>query len=432
MLFRVLGPRATQSRSLQDRLIANYCTTLQKPKTEYYHGSHCTIDRFRRTPALLIRRTFPGYSASADQPTPVEKKRSVARGLLAIALIGSVIGAAGYLLTTNTPQIADLRSDAATLLNGLTRLSEKQPEPQIQTQHLSTSEHAASPIKESRLPSPIEPMTSSAEMPVIGSGYSRAERDVILTTSAAGRVTQVMVTEGTDIATGAVLLQLDNRLAREQVRRTGLTLDAKRLDRQLAELALSQQQVDTTRIRKLAGKGVVARQKAIDSDHLLAQRELDLARAEADIALAVADRDAARARLKDYVLKAPFKGRITELNTQPGQLVLSDLDKALLRLFDPDSIIVEVDVDDRNLRMLRAGLSAELVFDAWSDVKIPGHLVRISPLVSKERGTVRVTIALDAVPFDLRPNMAVRATINTTPDQVQPSSNRETSHEKNY
>ena len=114
------------------------------------------------------------HSASADQPTPVEKKRSVARGLLAIALIGSVIGAAGYLLTTNTPQIADLRSDAATLLNGLTRLSEKQPEPQIQTQHLSTSEHAASPIKESRLPSPIEPMTSSAEMPVIGSGYSRA------------------------------------------------------------------------------------------------------------------------------------------------------------------------------------------------------------------------------------------------------------------
>lgn len=364
------------------------------------------------------------HSASANQPTPV--KRSVARGLLAIALIGSVIGAASYLLTTNTPQIADLRSDATTLLNGLARLSEKQPEP------LSTSEHATSPIQESRLPSPIEPMTSSAEMPVIGSGYSRAERDIILTTSAAGRVTQVMVTEGTDIAAGAVLLQLDNRLVREQVRRTGLTLDAKRLDRQLAELALSQQQVDTTRIRKLAGKGVVARQKAIDSDHLLAQRELDLERAEADIALAVADRDAARARLKDYVLKAPFKGRITELNAQPGQLVLSDLDKALLRLFDPDSIIVEVDVDDRNLRMLRAGLSAELVFDAWSDVKIPGRLVRISPLVSKERGTVRVTIALDAVPFDLRPNMAVRATINTTPDQVHPSSNRETSHEKNY
>lgn len=379
-----------------------------------------TVDFAERLRSLSIEPSpDKEHSASADQPTPVGKKRSVARGLLAIALIGSVIGAIGYLLTTHTPQIADLRSDTATLLNGLTRFSEKQPEPQIDTQHLSTSEHAASPIQESGLPSPIEPMSSSAEMPVIGSGYSRAERDVILTTSAAGWVTQVMVTEGTDIAAGAILLQLDNRLAREQVRRTGLTLDAKRLDRQLAELALSQQRGDTARIRKLAEKGVLPRQKAREADHALARRELDLARAEADMILAAANHDAARAQLEDYVLKAPFAGRITELTAQPGQLVRNNPGEALLRLFDPASIIVEIDVDDRNLRMIRAGLPAELVFDAWSGAKIPGRVIRIAPLVSKERGTVRVTIALEAAPADLRPNMSVRATINTVSEQVQ-------------
>ena len=73
------------------------------------------------------------------------------------------------------------------------------------------------------------------------SANKRAERDVVLTASAGGRVAGIMTGEGVDVTAGTVLLQLDDRLAREELRRTDLTLKAKRLDRQQAELALSRQ-----------------------------------------------------------------------------------------------------------------------------------------------------------------------------------------------
>ena len=325
-------------------------------------------------------------------------KRPVAWWLFAVLLTGAVIGSAGYLLITKTP-----------------------PPP--------LPEQAARPDEPLPKTAPVRPVSAPDGMSVIGSGYSRAERDVVLTASAGGRVAGIMTGEGVDVAAGTVLLQLDDRLAREELRRTDLTLKAKRLDRQQAELALSRQRGDTARIGKLAEKGVIPRQKAREADHALAQRELDLARAEAGMVLAAADRDAARSQLEDYVLKAPFDGRISELTAQPGQLVRNNPGEALLRLFDPDSIIVDVDVDDRNLRAIRAGLPAELVFDAWSNVKIPGRVIRVAPLVSKERGTVRVTIALEAAPAGLRPNMSVRATINTASEHVQLSFNQEISDE---
>ena len=376
-----------------------------------------TAERIDFAERLRSLSTEPSGHKERNGPSPLSlgtaPRRPAARRPIALALAVAVMGGAGYVLTTDIPLAAALKEKAGTLLAAVT---EPAAEPAVPPP-------AAFPAASARIVATATPPS------IIGSGYSRAERDVVLTASAAGRIIAMDVTEGAAVTAGSVLLKLDDRLAREELRRALLELQSMRLDRDRADLALTRQRSDTERVRKLVKKGAVPRKHEADAGHDLARRELDLKQAEIAVRLAVAGRDTARARLKDYVLLAPFDGRVAAVGTQTGQLALGDPGEALVRIFDPASLIVEVDVDDRNLNVLKPGQPAELVFDAWADAPVPGTVLRISPMVSRDRGTVRVAIAPDRLPAEIRPNMAVRATIAAPADPVRLSFDQENSHE---
>ena len=258
---------------------------------------------------------------------------------------------------------------------------------------------------------PIAPPVAPAAAQILGSGYSRAEEDVVLGAIATGRIAEVLVAEGAMVPAGAPLLRIDDRLAREAAARADLAVEAARLAETAAQQALAQQQDATDVLNRLSARGAVSGTEAREGNHLLAQRQTAVAAASVGLAQAEAAAEAAKAHLADHVLTAPFAGRVAEVNARPGLMSMGENDDALLRLFNPASIVVDVDIAERSLADLAAGQPATLVFDAWPAREFAGRIVRIAPILSKERGTVRVSITLDAPPADLRPNMAARATI---------------------
>ena len=341
-------------------------------------------------------------AARVDEGAEKGQRRAVWPRTIAV-LIG--IGATGYGASLTQPGHAALdfaRLKAETLLTpyfgvaatGAAELPEAAP------QMVTQADPTAAPAP--AIPAPRQ---------LLGSGYSRAGRDVVLGAPLPARITSVEVTEGAVVKAGAVLVRLDDRSAQDAVARAELTLREAQLAAAKAALTVTQSVKDRVRAEALAARKVGPQRAADDAGHAL-----DMARMEAEIAtLAVTSAEtalaAARTDLADYAVRAPFGGVVADLTAAPGMITYGDQSDVLLRLFDPASLMVDVDIAERSLGDLATGITAEVGFDAWPEQSFHGRVTEIAPILSKERGTIRVTVVLDAPPPDLRPNMAARTTL---------------------
>lgn len=247
---------------------------------------------------------------------------------------------------------------------------------------------------------------------IIGSGYSRAERDVVLTAPLPGRISVVETSEGDRVRAGTPLLRMEDRAAQEALERALLELKQAQLAAQSADLKLAQLQEDQARLQKLAERGAAPELQLRTTAHAVEAATLEKEIADLAVDSAAAALRAARGNLADHVLSAPFAGTVAALIAQPGMIAVGEQQDALLRLFDPSSLVIDVDIAERSLSQIHDGQSAEVVFDAWPDQTFAGQVSAITPILSRERGTLRVVITLEQIPAALRPNMAARATLS--------------------
>ncbi|SDR47076.1 efflux RND transporter periplasmic adaptor subunit [Pseudovibrio sp. Tun.PSC04-5.I4] len=246
---------------------------------------------------------------------------------------------------------------------------------------------------------------------IIGSGYSRAKRDVILGAPLPGQIARVNIVEGAVVKKGDSLFLLEDRGAKEALSEAELELRKSRLELEKAELAVALYADKLGRVRRLVERDVVPRTAATDIQHSLASAQLELQLAQLAVIAAKAELTAAKNDLNDHVARAPFDGQVATVAAAPGMMTSGEQQDALLRLFDPQSLIVDVDIAERSFSQLTIGGPARITFDTWPDKTFQGQVRQIAAVFSKERGTVRVSIKLDEIPPSLRPNMAARATL---------------------
>lgn len=257
---------------------------------------------------------------------------------------------------------------------------------------------------------------------IVGSGYSRAEQDVTLGAPQRGRIASVAFKEGDMVAAGAPLLQMDDRDADEAVTNANVVLDQATLDVEATELRVAQLSDTQAKLDMLLERGAITATDVSKNAYALATAQVEARRAVLAVQSASDALKSARANLADQVLRAPFDGILATVNATPGMMVEGLQHDALLRLFNPASLVVDVDIAERNISEIYDGLGAKVVFDAWPNQSFDGAVTSIAPVLSRERGTLRVSITLSAPPAVLRPNMAARATLaisKTLPDQPQ-------------
>lgn len=131
--------------------------------------------------------------------------------------------------------------------------------------------------------------------------------------------------------------------------------------------------------------------------------------AEKRVAAAQAQLDAAKRRLADLELRAPFRGVIAEVKPlavgawlNAGQVVVT--------LIDPSAWYVETtDLTERDVVSVKEGDRAQITFDALPDVEVQGMVTTISRAYTEKSGDIlyRVRLRLDKVPEDLRWGMTV-------------------------
>lgn len=205
------------------------------------------------------------------------------------------------------------------------------------------------------------------------------EAQVVAKTS--GVALGVMVAEGQKVRAGQTLVRLDSDRARLQVAQTA------------AQLGKLQNQFE--RAKKMAAQQLIA---AADYDQI----RYDLANAQAANRMATLE-------LSYADVKAPIDGVVASVPPKPGNFI--QINTPIVRIVDISVLEATLNVPERELATMSAGLPVTLAVDALPGRKFSGSIVRISPVVDAGSGTFRVVASFDSK-GDLQPGMFGRIGID--------------------
>jgi membrane fusion protein (multidrug efflux system) len=245
--------------------------------------------------------------------------------------------------------------------------------------------------------------TQRAEMAALYTGTAPVESDrkAFVMPKVQGEIRQVLADEGERVRAGQTLARLDG--------------DKLRLEVALSEATMRKLERDYARNLELQQKGLVS---ATAIDNL--KYELEAAKATWDLA---------RLQLSYCDIRSPIAGTVTQRldivkvgNTvTPVGGVIESGDSSLFVVEDLDTLMLRVNVPERELAKLSVGQLAELSFDAVPGRAFRGEIALISPYVNADTATFAVRIRVTETAGLLRPGMFARIAIvyERKPDALQ-------------
>lgn len=270
-------------------------------------------------------------------------------------------------------------------------------------------------------------MRSDVAAPRLVAGPGRVEpssEDIKLGSELSGKLKVVLVEEGDEISKGQVLAELENNDYRAQVASAEAEVTAKAaVLRKVLNGARTQERIEALssvrgaqavmenarsemeRRQKLFAAGVISREEAERSArefdvakaryeesvqrHALVDdraREEDKAFAEADLRLAQARLDEARARYTKTLIKSPIDGTVLRKHHRNGESVSnsSTAPDPILTIGDKSVLRVRVDVDETEVSRVQVGQRVYVRADAYGAQKFWGKVIRVGQQLGRK------------------------------------------------
>ncbi len=223
-----------------------------------------------------------------------------------------------------------------------------------------------------------------------------------------GRVVQLFVRFGDTVSSGQALLTLDSP-----------DLVTAQADYLRARSALAQAERTLARQQDLAAHGIGA------------QREVETATTDRDLARSELERATLRLRLlgvdpsaigRPLTVRSPIAGRVVEFGVAPGEF-RNDPAQSMMTVADLSTVWVTADVQEKDIRRVRVDEDACAVFAAWPGECFRGRVLFVGDLLDPTTRTIKVRVALDNADRRLRPGMFASVTFTETaaPEVVVPT-----------
>ena len=262
------------------------------------------------------------------------------------------------------------------LMAGLVALLQAGCQPQAETKK------ARKPQAKRHLVELATVVEDTLRMSTVYVGTLRYARTARIFTQEEGRLTRLSWYAGDRVASGEVLLELDNRLLRAE------------LDKVLA--TARQAETNLQRFERLRKKGMVA-----EEEYLRAQTLLEIARAESRVL---------KTRLGYTRVTAPFDGIVASRLAETGDIV--ERHTHVLTLVDPSTLVSDIAVSELVMPHLRLGAEARVRIDALGDRVFSGKILRIHPQLDARTRQGRVEIELKPVPDGATAGQFARVTLD--------------------
>jgi len=245
----------------------------------------------------------------------------------------------------------------------------------------------------------------SAGTPILtASGYLVARRQSVVSSKIQGRISQLLVEEGSVVKEGDVLATLDNQDTLAAIAKAKADIEYAKAD--LAEMQ---------------------RQERLQEDlyrsKVVSQDALDAAKAKVNLAAAAIEQDKANLQVQEAFLdfttvRAPFAGIVVKKMTEAGESVapippgvnISTSSGAIVAIADMNSLEAEVDVNESNVGQLQPNQPAEITVQAIPDHTYKGVLRQVIPTADRTKATVTVKVTILDKDKYLRPEMSCNVT----------------------
>ncbi|HEX4973780.1 MAG TPA: efflux RND transporter periplasmic adaptor subunit, partial [Steroidobacteraceae bacterium] len=245
------------------------------------------------------------------------------------------------------------------------------------------------------------------------SGYVVARRQATVSSKVTGKVAEVLIEEGMAVKEGQLLARLDDTTTRPIYSLAQRQFEAARKNLNEVEIRLAEAERNLRRTQQLRQDKLVSelQLEQAQSEAAALNARLEALRSEVQVAegtVRVRAQD-----LDDLMVRSPFDGVVVSKDAQPGEMV-SPISAGggftrtgIATVVDMDSREIEVDVNEAFINRVKANQKTEAVLDAYPDWVIPSHVINIVPTADRQKATVRVRIAFDALEPRILPDMGV-------------------------
>jgi HlyD family secretion protein len=177
---------------------------------------------------------------------------------------------------------------------------------------------------------------------------------------------------------------------------------------QLAEVVLQRD-----RERRLAASGAIAAASADDLTARAKSLEEQVHASDADVTSSAAEVTALSTNLANTTIRAPIDGTVVTKPLQVGDVVTPGTPMA--KLADFTSIVVETDVPEGRLNLVRRAAPCEVVLDASPDKRWRGEVVETSPQLNRAKASATVKVRFLDRDDTVLPEMAARVSFLDAP-----------------
>lgn len=266
----------------------------------------------------------------------------------------------------------------------------------------------------------VSPAQSATQ--VSATGYVVALRVSRVQPRASGRVAQVRVHEGETVRAGQVLLVLDASESRAAIASAQARVLAAQARAAVSRANLAEATVALERQRRLAATGAAPRATVEDLEARMGPLRALIEATQAEVRAAQAEVASLRINLGQLTLTAPFDGRVVNRPPQLGELVglgalsgttTANAAAAVVEIIDPTSLVVEVDVPEGRLGLVRIGGPCEVALDAFPGRRVRCAVSAVGNRVDRAKATVPVRVRFADAVEGVLPEMSARVSFLT-------------------
>jgi RND family efflux transporter MFP subunit len=247
---------------------------------------------------------------------------------------------------------------------------------------------------------------AQAATQLTSTGYVVPEVHTKVAAKIAGRISRVHVARGDVVTQGQTLIDLDPTDARIAIAaaRARVAAASARVSSARAALAEVEQQLERT--RTLAAAGASPRSTLEDLEARATSMRAAANAAQAEVRVMQAEVDALEANQNEMTIVAPIAGTVIDEPAEVGEMVGPQL--AVLEIADMSTLVVEIDVPEGRLSLVRVGNPCEIVLDAFPGERFRGEVQEIARRVNRQKATVPVEVRFVDLNEGVLPDMSAR------------------------
>ncbi|HET9957767.1 MAG TPA: efflux RND transporter periplasmic adaptor subunit [Polyangiaceae bacterium] len=262
----------------------------------------------------------------------------------------------------------------------------------------------------------VSPAQASVEL--TATGYVVAQSVSKVSVKVGGKIAKVYVKQSDTVKAGDVLFEIDPRDHEASIASARSQAAAARARAVAARAGLVETEIQAKRALNLAAEGVAPKSNAEDLAARVTSLKEQANASEAEARASTALVSALEINKGNFTVRAPISGVVVNRPPEVGEFVGPQpaglaVDMGGVEISDFNTLMVETDVPEQRLALVKVGRPAEIVLDAYPDRRYRGKVAEITPKIDRAKATVLIKVAFVDEKTGVLPNMAARVSFLT-------------------